>query len=137
MADVVTVRNTAGRLGVITLSGDVDVATDDAVQGAVTSAAAQRLDGVAVDLSAVTFMDYTGINALVRLSHWARSTGKPLILAAVPSNVARLLRILALHDEFVMAPSIDAAMNTLHLTQSDRTRPAAAACGSVEDGSRR
>jgi anti-anti-sigma factor len=49
--------------------------------------------GVAVDLSAVTFMDSVGLAALVTGFKSARAAGLPFTVAAASPSAARLLRM--------------------------------------------
>lgn len=55
---------------------------------------------VIVDLGQVTFLDSTGIGALVGISNAGREAGVPLVLRSVPPRIAKLLTITGLDDVF-------------------------------------
>jgi anti-anti-sigma factor len=60
-----TEHSTKRRAPVVALRGDIDVAVADRVLEEITSAAGDERE-VTVDLSAVTFMDSSGISALLQ-----------------------------------------------------------------------
>ena len=58
---------------------------------------------VTVDLGEVTFIDSSGIGALVRLHH-STAEGQLLRIRDVPQSVARVLEITGLTDLFAVRP---------------------------------
>lgn len=81
---------------VVTVSGDMDLGTVDEFS--------QRgLDGIAqgdgrslmIDVSAVTFIDFTGLRGLVTVNNAASAAGMDLMLRGDPTAHAPLLRITA------------------------------------------
>ncbi|MFL6023720.1 MAG: STAS domain-containing protein [Marmoricola sp.] len=100
MADF-TSSTTCGADGcTITLAGEVDIAT----VGDFLDAAQQCLAGnatlIEVDLGGVTFIDSSGLGALVRLRNQARSRGADVALVRVPETVARVLEVTGLAEAF-------------------------------------
>jgi stage II sporulation protein AA (anti-sigma F factor antagonist) len=76
----------------VVVSGEVDMATADAMYQAATRATADRLT---IDLRDVTFFDSAAIHALVKITH-RYSSG----LSVVPSaQVRRVLEISGLGDQ--------------------------------------
>lgn len=93
---------------VIRLIGEVDMLVSDEVRAAGEAAIAHAGENghqrVAFDLREVTFLDSTGIGALVSVSNAAREAEVPLVLRSVSPRVAKLLTITGLDDVFVTEP---------------------------------
>jgi anti-anti-sigma factor len=82
------VRSTAP--GVFELEGEFDIETVDVFEAAVTG----RVDGTAdvvLDLTSLSFLDSTGVRAMLALA--ARLDGRPLTLRGAAANVRRTLLI--------------------------------------------
>ena len=88
---------------VLSVTGDVDLAEADAFVEAARECLA-RARGVDLDLSGVTFIDSSGLGALVRLRNDAAALAKPLHLANVSRSVDRLLQVTGLDDSFERRP---------------------------------
>ena len=83
----------------VIISGDIDIATSQAMQDAlVTVPGPAHLE---VDLSAVTFMDASGIGVLLAARQQAVGGGGSLILRAPSWAVRRLTGVLGL-DELLL-----------------------------------
>ncbi len=81
---------------VVTLHGDIDLAN----AGEVVTAATEAINTcptdstrIIVDLAAVTFIDSTGIGALVDVRNAGRERGIPTLLHNVPRGVERVITI--------------------------------------------
>jgi anti-sigma B factor antagonist len=59
---------------------------------------------VVIDLREVTFLDSTGIGALVAISNAAHDKDVPLVLRSVPERIAKLLKITGLEHAFATEP---------------------------------
>jgi len=98
---------------VVAIAGDIDACTAPAMLAYVLNAADS--DGgvggsdLVMDLSAVTFMDASGLSALTRADGGARQAGRQLRLAAPTARVTRLLAITHLDLHFDLYPSTEAA----------------------------
>ncbi len=79
---------------VLRVSGDVDIATVDQLRQRGLDVIALA-DGapVVIDAAAVTFIDSSGLGALVALNKAAAAAGTPFLMRAVPPGVASLLHI--------------------------------------------
>ncbi|MET8910643.1 STAS domain-containing protein [Micromonospora sp. NPDC004551] len=77
---------------VIRLAGECDMAAREPLTGALL-AAVDAAPVVVVDLSAVEFLDSTGIHALVTAHHRARAVGGRLHLVNAAGAVAALLEL--------------------------------------------
>jgi anti-anti-sigma factor len=81
------------RDGVVWLSGELDMATADSFSQAVTSG----LDGQqpVLDFSGLTFVDSTGIRAILQL---AQEKGQAVVLRNVPANIRKVLVITGVNE---------------------------------------
>lgn len=86
-----TISDYGGQV-VVALRGELDVMDAEAVAAALT-AAADRANVVVVDLAGLTFIDASGIAALVRARRHARHRGGALVLAAPQRQVRRVLAL--------------------------------------------
>lgn len=89
----------------ITVSGEVDAATSDQLSDVIAPLAAEPNSSVVVNLSEVSFMDSSGLRALIRGANEARDSGGSLVLATVSPPVMRLLEITGLVDQLPPSPN--------------------------------
>jgi anti-anti-sigma factor len=97
---------------VVTASGDIDVATGDALRAALRQAA----DGgapVLVDLSRVRAIDSTGLGLLVRAHLDARERGLTLCLAAPSRFIRTVLHTMRLDGVFPIFDSREDALDRM------------------------
>jgi len=87
------------------LSGDIDLATADDVVTRGADLLTHSAPGVPliVDLGAVTFLDSSGLSALVRLRRAAEAQGSQVLLRDVPDRVAARLELSGLAEYFPTA----------------------------------
>lgn len=96
-----SVHESEGQGARLTASGDVDVAVADQLADLATAALLQMTGEVLViDLADVTFMDSTGLGALVTVRNESIRVGKRLTLANVPEQVRQILAITGLDGVF-------------------------------------
>lgn len=95
---------------VVALEGDVDLQSAPDVRKILQQAVGSGL-GVVVDLSAVSYIDSSGIAALVEAYQRARQDDRRLILAAVSEPALRVLRLARLDRVFPICASVDEALN--------------------------
>jgi anti-sigma B factor antagonist len=94
---------------VLALTGDLDLAAvDDLRDGAQVQLAAgcRRLT---LDLAGVTFLDSSGLGALVELRNVARRSGVYLAVVNVPPGPARIITIAGLAETFDLPPEAGAS----------------------------
>jgi anti-sigma B factor antagonist len=93
---------------VVTLSGDIDIQTAPALRERLASLSpAVRI--VIVDLSAVEFLDSSGVGALVGAAAALRDTGGSLRLACPPPQVQKVFRISRLAEVIPIYDDVAAA----------------------------
>ena len=102
--------STAHGLPVVSVQGEVDISTVGALDDALTV----QLDGGArslvVDFRGVTFLDSTGLSALVRAHRRCTAAGGGLALVMDDAKLLRLLTISGLDRLLRSFPSLDAAL---------------------------
>lgn len=81
------------------VSGDLDLASAESF---IDSATASVGEGTALrlDLSEVTFMDSTGLGALITLRNLMADRGGSLVLVSASSAVSRVLELTGMSDVF-------------------------------------
>jgi anti-anti-sigma factor len=79
---------------VLAVAGELDLVTAPILEGSL----AQDTGDVRLDLTAVTFIDSSGVAGLVRLYRRCESDGCTLRIAACSPQVERVLRIVGLYD---------------------------------------
>jgi anti-anti-sigma factor len=99
---------------ILMLTGDIDMSCSEEIGDlGVGTLESHRIRRLVVDLSEVTFMDSTGLNALVRMNRAASAQGKLLSLRYPPERVRKTLSITALDTvlriEASGAPRLDAS----------------------------
>ncbi|UDY35701.1 STAS domain-containing protein [Dermatobacter hominis] len=98
-----SVRAADGDGGTLVVTGDLDAYTVGELESEM-----QRLGvdaDVRIDLSGVTFMDSSGIRAVVRLDNALREQGHELVLVAPSAPVLRLFELTSLVDRFRIDPA--------------------------------
>jgi anti-anti-sigma factor len=91
---------------VVRIAGDLDLAAvDDFVE--VGRVSLGRCQGVELDLGGVTFIDSSGLGALVRLHKESDEQGTPLHLTNVTEATERLLELTGLTGVFDIRASRD------------------------------
>ena len=98
-----------GDVVLIRLSGEVDLSWSQQVRTAVLDAL-QKHPVVGVELSKVSYIDSSGIAALVEGFQQARQNGGRFALVAVSDAVRAVLELARLDRVFVILPSADALL---------------------------
>ncbi|WP_280882668.1 STAS domain-containing protein [Streptomyces pseudovenezuelae] len=93
----------AGGHTVVTISGEIDMDTEQTMQHALRLALARFSQGVDLDLSGVGFCDCSGLNVLLRVRWIALSDGKTLRVRAVSPRVERLFALTDTSSLFTQA----------------------------------
>jgi anti-sigma B factor antagonist len=95
---------------VVALKGEVDLeSSPEARELLLTSVAADR--NVLVDLSAVTYIDSSGVASLVEALQASRKKGTQFALAAASEPARRVLELARLDRVFTMHDTVEDALN--------------------------
>jgi anti-sigma B factor antagonist len=100
------------RSGAVVLApqGDVDLACSPVLRDALKKALAVRPGLLVVDLSAVEYMDSSGVATLVEALQTARKSATKIVLCSLNARVYSIFEIARLHTVFKIAPTLDAAL---------------------------
>ncbi|MFJ5899545.1 STAS domain-containing protein [Streptomyces sp. NPDC093064] len=94
---------------VVALAGEVDLDCSAQLRDALLSCP-ETAPGTVVDLRDVTFMDSSGINALIAAHRAAQAGGTRLRLAAPQEAVLRVLQLVGLDTLIPCYPTLEAAL---------------------------
>lgn len=94
---------------VITVRGDLDIATTPAVRDRILTIVKDATTPLVIDLSGVSFCDASGLAMLVGTRRRARLQGVTVALAAPRPIVSKLLRITDLDRAFTIHPTLASA----------------------------
>ena len=92
-ASVTIPESTGAACTVVELTGEVDATNSDELYDVLESVVLQLPRLLVVDLSALTFMDSTGLRMLLRSSRELDQQGGVLALASPQVSVARVLQL--------------------------------------------
>ncbi len=90
----------ANGLRTVTVRGEVDLATAPDLEACVRQALDDAPRGVVLDLEGLTFIDSSGLRALVSVSKDAGARGASVGLRNVPRHAQRVLDLTGLSDWF-------------------------------------
>lgn len=99
-----------GRCAIVHAGGEIDASTVRALDAALTRAASLTRH-VVIDLAQVTFVDSSGLGALIVARRRARERGGSMSLVSPPPAVCRLLASTHLNDAFAIHDSLAAAID--------------------------
>jgi len=91
--------------GMVRVAGEVDAATADQIADAVAEVLDTRLE-VVLDLSQVTYMDSSGLRALILCRQAAEGRSARFEIGSTSPEVARLLEITGLAETLLGGPSV-------------------------------
>ena len=96
---------------VLTLDGEIDMATEahfqDAATGALTT---QPFGRVVLDCTDLRFIDSSGLRVLIRAHKFAKEQRALLVIAAAPPRVLQTLRITSLDTRIPVFGSVSQAL---------------------------
>ena len=95
---------------VVTVSGEVDVATAPRLRAEIGALALARGQLLVVDLAGVTFYDSSGISALIAARNLAEEAEAGVALAAVPDRLSRTFGLIGLGGFFPTYASAEDAL---------------------------
>ena len=107
MKNECTTRN-EGDFALVTITGEVDLSWSQQVRKAILDALGKATK-VGVDLSQVSYIDSSGIAALVEGFQNARGKGQRFALIAASDSVRGVLELARLDRVFPMVESVEAA----------------------------
>lgn len=95
---------------VVGLRGEIDLAVAGVVRDQLMSAANRGNARLVVDATSVTFLDSSGINALIRARDRAAALGGSFHLVADQHPVLRVLELMQLERALFLVPDVETAL---------------------------
>ena len=99
-----------GAAVVVSVSGDVDVASSPILRDALDRPLAAQASHIVVDLAGLTFIDSTGLGVLVGAMKVARRYGASLRLVCTSPKILRVFDITGLTSVFPVDANLQAAL---------------------------
>lgn len=99
-----------GKIAVVAVAGDIDLHRSAALQQGLLGLLDEQPSKVVVDLSAVAYMDSSGVASLVKLLSRTRKLGVALILLAPSDKVKSIFEITRLNSVFTIVDTKEEAM---------------------------
>ena len=90
---------------VVSVAGEIDVATVSEFRGALVSVLSRGVLRIAVDLARVTFMGSMGVGVLMGMHRVLAAEGGSLVLASPRGEVAQVLSLLGVSEVIPVAAS--------------------------------
>ena len=106
--DVTTTERPDGVL--VALSGELDLASATRLEDELRSVEASSPGVIVLDLQALSFMDSSGLRALLAADSRARERGSRLVIVRGDERVQRVLRITRLDERLEIVDSADAVV---------------------------
>ena len=94
----------------VVLSGEMDVVSSPSFTEAMTELEQELPDGVVIDVAGLTFIDSSGINALLRAARTVEARGRRAVLAAPGTHVQRVFEITHVPTLVAVASDRDEAL---------------------------
>jgi anti-sigma B factor antagonist len=98
---------------VVSLAGEMDIASAPELARALEALGGANATAVVIDLSALTFIDSSGISVLATAARDARARGGELVVAAPEGDVRRVFEIVRLAEIVPLEDSLSAALRRL------------------------
>jgi anti-sigma B factor antagonist len=101
----VSVNSDAGT-HTVALSGELDIATADQLTDALETVQPSSDDRLVIDLTAVSFMDSTGLRVLIAANRNAAAGGYSLVIVTGDSPAKRVLELTRMDEHMQVVASI-------------------------------
>jgi anti-sigma B factor antagonist len=100
----------AGAPALVVLSGEMDIVSSREFAEAIAELEGTSADHVVIDLGGITFIDSSGINALVQVVHAVEARGGSAVLASPSRVVQRVFEIACVGDVVTVVDDRDEAL---------------------------
>lgn len=96
-----------GNAVMLTATGELDVASAAEFVSELKRAQSSSARALVIDLRALTFIDSSGLAALVKVEHESRASGKRLVVIKGPHQVQQLFELTGLAERLTLIDSPD------------------------------
>jgi anti-sigma B factor antagonist len=108
-----TRATTVGGASALAVTGELDIETAPQLSEEVELAVWSTVGAFVLDLSGVTFLDSSGLHALLRARAFLAREDRLLVLVCPPGQARRVLDLASVLDTFVTYPSAEDAAAAL------------------------
>jgi anti-anti-sigma factor len=108
---VIDVTQPSEGVYLVSLSGEMDIATGPEFTARIAELGSGGSHRVVVDLSGLTFLDSSGINALVSSARAIGTDGGEVVLAAPTPHIWQVFEIVNLSEVVTIEQSLEAALD--------------------------
>jgi anti-sigma B factor antagonist len=108
---VVATEQLDGGIPLVSVRGEVDLATAPALERTLRDAAEEQTGQVIVDLTCCSFLDSRGLTALLAIRKRFGHSDRSLVLVLSNPNVLKIFQITGFDQIFEIYPSLGAAVN--------------------------
>jgi len=98
-------------IALVRVEGEIDMFTSPNLRDTLLPFFKKKPRGIIVDLTAVSFMDSSGIATLVEGLQWSKKEGREFILTGLGKTVFNALSLTKLDNVFTIKPDIEAALD--------------------------
>ncbi|MCW2941404.1 MAG: sle [Actinomycetia bacterium] len=131
----ITTTYTTGLLAVLTITGELDVLTSDALRSAAITVADNGHPHLILDLIGVPHCDSSGLSALIGIYRHLQGANGSLILAAPPDRMTRMLDLTGIDNLIATVPTTHQALiHHVHFSSEPASALPPAARQDREDG---
>lgn len=99
-----------GHLTLVSLEGELDLASQGAFRARLVDLLVAGRTDLVLDLGGLTFLDSTGLGALIGIRRRAHALRGSLVLVCPPGTVRRVFEVVGLEKVFDIRPSVEAAL---------------------------
>lgn len=98
-------------IALVNVEGEIDMFTSPNLRDTLLPFFKRKPRGIIVDLTAVSFMDSSGIATLVEGLQWSKKEHREFILTGLGKTVFNALSLTKLDNVFAIKPDIEAAID--------------------------
>ncbi|MEV2274728.1 STAS domain-containing protein [Nocardiopsis sp. NPDC049922] len=111
---------TDSRSVIVAIEGELDIATAADLQEHIESAIEAHGPFLILDLSALDFMDSSGLNVIINAYRTVREQGGSLALAALNERVTKVVRLVGLHRQVPVHQTVATAVAAMDALEAKR-----------------
>ncbi|MCY9786231.1 STAS domain-containing protein [Nocardiopsis sp. EMB25] len=105
---------------IVAIEGELDIATAADLQQHIESAIDDHGSFLILDLSALDFMDSSGLNVIINAYRTVREQGGSLALAALNERVTKVVRLVGLHRQVPVHQTVATAIAAMDALEAKR-----------------
>ena len=103
---------------IVAIEGELDIATADDLREHVQQAMDEHGPWLILDLSALDFMDSSGLNVIINAYRTVREQNGSLSLAALNERVTKVVRLVGLHRQVPVHKTVSTAITAMEALEA-------------------